>query len=118
MIPDARVGGRLPGDDIDCASKIIGDGREVDLDGGLGETAPSHAAQSIASFPRAKNLLDPSADTMDTVIPCLQARHRLFFVTSPHSRRRHPDAATPAAHGFTEIRSPIGSGPIDMSGRM
>ena len=31
-------------EDIECPSEIVGNGCDVDLDGGFGETAPSHPA--------------------------------------------------------------------------
>jgi len=59
----------------------------VDLDSGLGETAPSHAAQSVTPLPCAEDRLDPAPGLMDGIIPGFQPGKRFPFVASPHRGR-------------------------------
>jgi len=59
----------------------------VDLDSGLGETAPSHAAQSVTPLPCAEDRLDPAPGLMDGTIPGFQPGKRFPFVASPHRGR-------------------------------
>jgi hypothetical protein len=81
-------------DDIACSFEVIGDGGEVNLDGGFCDAAPSHAAKAIASFPGAEYLLDPASHPMDWLIPFSELSKRLLFVTTP--RRVARGSCTPA----------------------
>ncbi len=55
------------------------------MDACLCKPSPSHPAQTIASFPCAEDLLDPTADTVDGSVPSIKARLCLDFVASPHA---------------------------------
>lgn len=52
-------------ENVQGALEVVGDGGEVDLDGGFGETSPSHSAQAVAALPRSEDFLDPAAHAMD-----------------------------------------------------
>jgi len=80
----ALVSSCLSRDDIEGALEVVGDGGEVDLDGGFGEASPSHTAQAVAAFPGAEDLLDPTAHVMDWLVPCIKAGKRLALVAAPH----------------------------------
>jgi len=78
---------RLPGGDNDGAGalEVVGDGGEMNLDGGLDETPPSHSPQSIAALPGSEDLLDPGTHAVDRLVPALKASERLSFVAAPNA---------------------------------
>src|ERR1700741_2709519 len=41
---------------------VVGDGGEVDLQGGFRQADPAHLTQTVAAVPGAEDLLDPGAD--------------------------------------------------------
>lgn len=45
--------------------EVVGDGGEVNLGGGFGETSPSHPPEPVASLPGAKDFPDPAADAVN-----------------------------------------------------
>ncbi len=59
-------------ENVHGAFRNVGDGGEMDLDGGFGEAAPSQSAQAVASLPGSENLLDPAAHAMDRLVPCVK----------------------------------------------
>jgi hypothetical protein len=79
--------------DIECSfepfdfaqENIVGDGGEVDLDGCFGDAMPSHSAKPVASFPGAKDFLDPAPHPVDWLVPVFELLKRLWFVTAPHA---------------------------------
>ena len=46
-----------------CSFEIVADGGEVYLDGGFGETAPSHFCEVSSLVPSSEYLLDPNSDS-------------------------------------------------------
>ena len=80
----------LGSETVQGALEIVGDGGEVDLDGGFGETSPSHSAQAVAALPRSEDLLDPAAHTMDRLVPFVKLAQRFLLVTTPHARGDDP----------------------------
>ena len=96
-------------DDIECSFEIVGDGGEVDLDGGFGEAAPSHSAKPVASFPGAEYLLYPAPHPMDRLVPFSELAKRLLFVATPHAGG--DDARDPAlrTHSITKVAAAIGA---------
>jgi hypothetical protein len=67
-----------PLQDIECSFEVVGDGGEVDLDGGFVDAAPSHPAQAVASFPCAEYLLNPPPHPVDGLIPVFELAKRLL----------------------------------------
>ncbi|PYE29998.1 hypothetical protein C8J37_12817 [Rhizobium sp. PP-WC-1G-195] len=55
------------------------------MNAGLGKPSPSHPAETVASFPCAKDLLDPATNALDRLIKSLKARLCFGFVPSPHA---------------------------------
>ena len=47
-------------ENVHGALEVVGDGGEVDLDGGFGEASPSHSAQPVTTLPCSEDLLDPA----------------------------------------------------------
>lgn len=72
-------------ENIQGALEVVGDGGEVDLDCGFGETSPSHSAQAIAALPCAEDLLDPPSDAMDGLVPLVALAQRFGFIAAPHA---------------------------------
>ena len=60
------------GENVEGRFGIAGDGGEVNLGGGFGETAPSHSTETAAALSGAEDLLDPAAAVMDGLVPGLQ----------------------------------------------
>ena len=98
-------------DDFERSFEIVGDGGEVDLDGGpstslrraFGEAAPSHSAKSVASFPGAEYLFDPAPYPVDRLIPFSELLKRLLFVATPHAGGDKPPATPQFLFFVTEI---------------
>jgi hypothetical protein len=44
-------------ENVHGALEVVGDGGEMDLDGGFGEASPSHSAQTVAALPK---IFDPA----------------------------------------------------------
>ena len=77
-------------DDIECSFEVVGDGGEVDLDGGFGETALSHPAKPVALFPGAEHLFDSALHPMDRLVSFLELLERRLFVATPHTGGDNP----------------------------
>jgi len=56
------------GNNLQTSFHIVGDDGAADLHSGLGKPAPSHAPKTIASLPRAEDILDPAIDTIDRLV--------------------------------------------------
>lgn len=97
------------GENIHRALEIVGDGGEVDLDGGFGETSPSHSAQAVASLPCPEDLLDARAHAMDRLIPFMELAERFSFVAAPHAGGDDPGSAALCQHGITKMIAAIGA---------
>src|SRR5918998_662329 len=82
----AFCGSSGDGEDGEGAFQVVGDGGEMDLDGGLSEAAPSHPTQAVGALPGSEDLLDAGADAMDRLVPGLQAGLHLGLVLAPHPR--------------------------------
>lgn len=82
--------------DLQAPLHVVGDGRQADLNACLCKPSPSHPAQSIASFPCAENLLDPTAYAMDRSVPGIQTGPHVGFIPTPHTSC---DDARPATFG-------------------
>lgn len=96
-------------DDIECSFEIVGDGGDVDLDGGFGKAAPSHSAKSVASFPGAEYLFDPAPHPMDWLVPFLELLKRRLFVATPHASGDDPRDPALCTHRITEVAAAIGA---------
>ena len=72
-------------ENVHGALEVVGDGGEIDLDGGFGETSPSHPAQAVAALPCTEDLLDPAPNPMDRLVPFFELAQRLLFVAVPHA---------------------------------
>ena len=73
---------------------IVGDGSEANLHACLCKPSPPHPAQAVVSFPCPKNLLDPTADTVDPLVPGIKACSHFGFVASPHTSGDDAQLAT------------------------
>ena len=62
--------------DVEGSLEVVGDGGEVDLAGCLCDSAPSHPAQAITSFPCSEDFLDPAAHPVDWLVPVLELETR------------------------------------------
>ena len=89
--------------------KIVGDRSEADLDGSLGQSEPSHAAQAIASLPGAEDFLDPASDPMDRLVPGIKAGQRFGLIASPHARCHDARRAAFGADGVAKMTALIGA---------
>ena len=90
-------------DDVECSFEIVGDGGEVDLAGGLGDPAPSHPAQAVASFPSSEDFLDPAPHPVDRLVPVFEFSKRSLFVAAPHAGGDNARDAALGADGIAEV---------------
>ena len=97
------------GDDHHTAFEIAGDSGEMNLDGRLGQSLPSHATKAVASLPGAKDFLDPATYTVDRWVPGIESLSGFGFVTAPDAGSNDAWRAALGAHGITKLRSPIGA---------
>ena len=97
------------GENIHCALENIGDGGEVDLDGGFGETSPSHSARSVTALPRSEDLLDPATHAMNWLVPFMELAQRFVFITTPHAGSDDPGHAAPCADLIAKVTAAIGA---------
>lgn len=79
------------------------------MDGGFGETSPSHSAQAVASLPCPEDLLDAGAHAMDRLIPFMELAERFSFVAAPHAGGDDPGNAALCQHGITKVIAAIGA---------
>lgn len=77
----------------------------MDLNGGLGEPPPSHAAQAVAALPRAEDFLDAASDAMDRLVPGTRTREGLRLVTPPHIGGDDAGRAALGPHRVAEMTS-------------
>jgi hypothetical protein len=84
---------------VQVGLEVVGDGGEVDLDGGFGETSPSHSAQAVAALPCPEDLLDPAPYPMDWLIPFFEPAQRFLFVAAPHAGSDNAGDAALCPHG-------------------
>lgn len=68
-----------------CTLEVAGDDGETDLDGGFGETSPSHSPAAVAALPCSEDILDPNAQVMDWLVPFLELAQRLMLAAVPHA---------------------------------
>nr|WP_235589448.1 hypothetical protein [Sphingobium sp. MI1205] len=73
------------------------------MDGGFGETSPSHSAQAVTSCPCPKDLLDPTAHAVDRLIPFMQLAQRFGFIAAPHPGGDDPRNAALCPHGIAKM---------------
>lgn len=97
------------GHDRQAALEVVGDGGEPNLNRGFGQPSPPHPAQTVASFPGAKDLLDPTSYPMNGTIPGMEACQRLLFVASPHAGGDNARCAAPGANRIAEMAASIGT---------
>jgi hypothetical protein len=102
--------------DIECSFYVVGDGGEVDLDGGFVDPSPSHSAQTVASFPCPEYFLDAAPHPVDRLIPFFELAKRLLFVAAPHAGG--DDARCPAfrTDGVSKVTAPVGAVGKDLAG--
>jgi len=94
------------------AAQVVGRRGQPYLQGGFGQPAPAHPPQAVAPLPSAKDLLDPSPDKADHLVPDFQASPCLLVAADTSARQT----------GLTASRSDqglVGSGrigqiPIDL----
>ena len=96
-------------ENVHGALEVVGDGGEVDLDGGFGETSPSHSAQAVAALPCTEDLLDPAPHPMDRLVPFFELAQRFLFVPAPHASGDDPRYAALCPHSITEVVAAIGT---------
>jgi hypothetical protein len=71
--------------DTECSFEVVGDGGEVDLNGGFGDPSRTHPAQTLASFPCPEYLLDPAPHPVDRLVPFFELAKCFLFVAAPHA---------------------------------
>lgn len=96
-------------EDIHCALEVVGDGGEMDLDGGFGETSPSRSAKAVAALPCSEDLLDPTPNAMDRLVPFMELAQRFGFVAAPHAGGDDPRNAALCSHGIAKVIAAIGA---------
>ena len=57
----------------------------MDLGCGLGDSAPSHPSQTVASLPDPKDFLDAAPNTVDRLVPSRQAGLCFLFIAALHA---------------------------------
>ena len=73
--------------EVSGSREVAGDGGEVDLHGGLGEAAPSHASQAGAALARPDYRLDPGAGAVDSrIVPEQKGLRSRVTLTGPQVR--------------------------------
>jgi len=75
----------------------------VDLDGGFGETSPSHSAQVLTSVPCPEDLLDPTPHAMDQLIAFMELAQRFGFIVAPHPGGDDLGNAALCPHGIAKV---------------
>lgn len=100
---------RVGRENVYGAFEVVGDGGELNLDGGFGETSPSHSAQTVAALPCPEDLLDPAPHPMDRLVPFFELAQRFLFVAAPHAVGDDPRYAALCTHGITEVIAAIGT---------
>lgn len=103
------------GENAYCALEIIGDGGEVDLDGGFGKTSPSHSAKSVTALSRSEDLLDPATHAMDWLVPFMELALRFGFITTPHAGGDDPGYAALCADRIAKVTAAIGAAGKDLA---
>jgi hypothetical protein len=106
-----------PLQDIECWFEVVGDGGEVDLDGGFVDAAPSHPAQAVASFLCAEDLLNPPPHPVDGLIPVFELAKRLLFVTAPHAGGDNARCSAFCTNGVAEVAASVGTVGKDLTGK-
>ena len=106
----------MRGEDVEGALEVVGDGGEVDLDGGFGETSPSHAAQAVRTLPCSEDLLNPAANAMDRLVPFMELSQRFLFVATPCASSDNPWYAPLCKDSVTEMIAAIGAVSKDLAG--
>lgn len=96
-------------DDGQCSFEVVGDDGEADLRGGLGQSLPAHAPQSVAALPSSKDLLDPAAHPMDRPAPGIEALECFGLVCAPHGSGDNTRRAASCPHGTAEVGTAIGT---------
>ena len=86
------------GNDLQTPFHIVGDGGQANLHTCLCKPSPSHPAQTVASFPCPEDLLDPTANTVDRLVPGIETCPDFGFVTAPHAGSNAAGNAAPCAH--------------------
>src|SRR3712207_2487543 len=66
---------------------------ETDLQGCLGQPAPSHAPRTAAPLPGTEDLLDPAVDALDGMVPAAQRTERVVTGAAPHAGGDDPRCA-------------------------
>ena len=78
------------------------------MDPSLGKASPSHPAKAVASFPGAEDLLGPTTNAVDWLVPGLKPRQCFGLVASPHAGGDDAWRSTLGAHRVGEMIAPVG----------
>lgn len=103
-------------ENIHGALEVVGDGGEVDLTGCLCDSAPSHPAQAITSFPCSEDFLDPAAHPVDWLVPVLELLECLGFVAAPHAGGDNARRPAFGADRIAEVVAPVSAVREDFAG--
>jgi hypothetical protein len=105
-----------PLQDIKCSFEVVGDGGEVDLDGGFVDAAPSHPAQAVASFPGSEDLLNPPPHPVDELIPVFELAKCFLFVAAPHAGGDYARRPAFGTNSVSKVATPVGAVSKDLAG--
>jgi len=75
----------------------------------LCKPSPSHSAKAVASFPCAEDLLDPTTNAVDLLVPGLKASQCFRFVARPHTGGDVAWCSTLGAHRVAEMIAATGT---------
>jgi hypothetical protein len=93
------------------AFDVVGDGGEMDLEFGLGKPKPSHAPESITTFPGSEDFLDPGADRTQGAVVRFEpfgGQPAMAFAQKPRGSARGED-------GLFDRQSVIGTVGINLA---
>ena len=104
------------GNDLHAPFHIVGDGGQANLNACFCQPSPPHPAQAVASFPCPEDLLDPTADAMDRLVPGIEPCSDFGFVASPHASRDNAWRAAPGKDHLSKMVTAVGAIGINIAG--
>lgn len=98
----------LRSEDVEGSLEIVCSGGEVDLEGGFGETAPSHSAQAVIALPGTEDLFDPVPGIEAGKRLALAAERAPLWWADPCRGARQPSGAGASCRGIcAPARAPV-----------